>query len=202
VTASLVYRLPSILDPLDLNEVFAEERPLELEVGSGDGSFLVEYARRHPERNFLGIERLLGRLRKADRRARRAGLANVRLISIEASYFLRYLLPPRAVTAVHVYFPDPWPKRRHQKHRLINAGFVECVARVVQAGGAVHLRTDNRDYLEQITAVFGACSSFEALTPPEELLAVVTDFEREFRAQGVPTFAVSYRAVGGTAPGA
>lgn len=195
MTPPLIYRLPSILEPLDLNRVFADERPLELELGSGDGSFLVEYARRHPERNFLGIERLLGRLRKAERRARRAGLTNVRLISIEASYFLRYLLPPRAVTAVHVYFPDPWPKRRHQKHRLVNATFVECLGRAMPAGGAVHFRTDNRDYLDQITSLFGASPGFERMTPPEELLAVATDFEREFHAKGVPTFQVSYRVV-------
>ena len=82
-----------------------------MELGCGDASFLVDYARRHPERNFIGVERLLGRLRKLDRKGRRAGLTNLRGVRIESSYFLEYLLPPHSVSALHVYFPDPWPNQ-------------------------------------------------------------------------------------------
>ena len=81
---------------------------------------MVEHASRHPERNFLGIERLLGRLNKMDRKIRRAGLTNVKGVRIESGYFLRYLLPAKAAAALHIYFPDPWPKRRHRHHRLVN----------------------------------------------------------------------------------
>src|SRR5215470_2143609 len=90
--ATLVHRPPSYVERLDLSKLFAEAQPLEVELGSGDGSFLAHWAARHPQRNFLGVERLLGRLRKLDRKGRRAGLGNLRLLRIEASYCLTWLL--------------------------------------------------------------------------------------------------------------
>src|ERR1043166_9402668 len=114
--SSLLYPIPSIVKRIDLAALFPQSQPVEIELGSGDGSFLVEYARRHPERNFIGVERLLGRIRKTDRKGRRAGLTNLRGVRIESSYFLEYLLPAHAVAALHVYFPDPCPKRKHRKN--------------------------------------------------------------------------------------
>src|ERR1700674_5952815 len=102
---SLLYRLPSILERIDLASIFARPQPLEVELGSGDGSFLVDYARLRPDHNFIGVERLLGRIRKLDRKARRSGLANVGGVRIESSYFLEYLLPPNSAIALHIYFP-------------------------------------------------------------------------------------------------
>ena len=90
---SLIYSPASYVDRLDVGRLFSQPLPLEVELGSGDGSFLAQWARRCPERNFLGVERLLGRLRKLDRKGRRAGLTNLRLLRIEASYFLEWLLP-------------------------------------------------------------------------------------------------------------
>ena len=86
----MIYPLTSILDRIELARLFSKPQPLEVELGSGDGSFLAEYAARHPERNFIGVERLLGRLRKLDRKGRRAGLANLRGVRIESAYFLEY----------------------------------------------------------------------------------------------------------------
>src|SRR5450432_3991193 len=93
---NLVAGLRSIIEPLDLAEIFTKPQPLEVELGCGDASFLVEYARRNPEINFIGVERLLGRISKLDRKGRRAGLANLRGARIESSYFLQFLLPPNA----------------------------------------------------------------------------------------------------------
>src|SRR5712671_6390294 len=104
---SLIYKLGSITEVLKLSELFPASQPLEVELGSGDGSFLVEYAGGYPEHNFVGVERLLGRLRKMDRKGQRAGLANLRAVRIESSYFLEYLLPAHCVVALHIYFPDP-----------------------------------------------------------------------------------------------
>src|ERR1017187_7111140 len=104
---SLIYPLPSIIERIDLGKLFPGDAPLEVELGSGDSSFLVEYARRHAGHNFIGVERLLGRIRKLDRKGRRAGLTNLRGVQIESSYFLQYLLPPHSASALHVYFPDP-----------------------------------------------------------------------------------------------
>src|SRR5208283_5964383 len=131
--------LRSILEPLDLAELFPKPQPLEVELGCGDASFLVDYARRHPERNFIGVERLLGRIRKLDRKGQRAGLTNLRGVQIESAYFLQYLLPPRAASALHVYFPDPWPKKKHHKHRLINEGFPRLAQGALAPGGVVFL---------------------------------------------------------------
>src|SRR5277367_2386376 len=120
---SLLYALPTILERIELPQLFPKPQPLEVELGCGDASFLVEYARRHPEKNFIGVERLLGRLQKLDKKGRRIGLTNTRGVRIESAYFLEFLLPPHSATALHIYFPDPWPKKKHRHHRLIGEHF-------------------------------------------------------------------------------
>ncbi|HWY77985.1 MAG TPA: tRNA (guanosine(46)-N7)-methyltransferase TrmB [Verrucomicrobiae bacterium] len=189
---TLIYQLTSIIDRLDPGRIFLKPQPLEVELGSGDGSFLAQYAQRHPDRNFLGVERLLGRLRKLDRKGRRAGLTNLRGLRIESGYFLEYLLPPRSVSALHIYFPDPWPKRKHRKNRLVNERFIEVTHRALDDHGAVYLRTDDEDYFSQMTAVFAGTSRFAPTETPGELGAVITDFERGFQARGVSTLRAAY----------
>jgi len=192
----LVYPLPSITENLELEKLFSTSQPLEVELGSGDGSFLLEYAGRHPERNFLGVERLQGRISKLDRKGRRAGLKNLRGVRIECGYFLRYLLPAASVRVVHVYFPDPWPKRKHWGKRLVNADFPALVTRCLEPGGHVLLRTDDRDYYEQMQTVFQAATMFTPIETPMEVVEVVTDFEREFLSRGVQTLRATYTLTG------
>ncbi len=108
--------------PLDLGQVFPRPGPLEVDLGCGDGRFLVALAERFPERNFLGIEKLAGRVEAACRKGARRGLPNVRVLRIETSYAIQYLLPPASVEVVHLLFPDPWPKERHQRRRIVTAG--------------------------------------------------------------------------------
>jgi len=193
--ATLIIPLQSVVERLDLGRLFPRPQPLEVELGSGDGSFLAQYAAAHPERNFIGVERLLGRLRKLDRKARRLGLENLRCARIEAAYFLEYLLPPATAQALHVYFPDPWPKRRHQKHRLINERFPGLACLALAGGGAVYLRTDDAAYFAQMKAVFPACPSFEETPTPEDLAAAQTDFERDFLARGVGALRLAFRKI-------
>jgi tRNA (guanine-N7-)-methyltransferase len=193
IQADLLVELESILEPLDLAEIFPASQPLEVELGCGDASFLVEYARRHPDRNFIGVERLLGRLRKLDRKGRRAALTNLRGVQIESSYFLKYLLPPRSASGLHIYFPDPWPKKRHRKNRLINESFPPLAGTTLVPGGVVYLRTDDEDYFTQMTGVFGASREFQRIETPLELAELLTDFEREFRARGIQTLRAAYR---------
>jgi tRNA (guanine-N7-)-methyltransferase len=190
---SLIYDLPTILENLDLSKFFPTAQPLEVELGSGDGSFLVELARRSSNRNFIGIERLLGRIRKMERKARRAELTNLRGIRIESSYFLEYLLPPHSVEALHIYFPDPWPKRKHRRHRLINERFPQLASNVLTSGGTVYLRTDDRDYFDQMNRVFTDSQLFQHTETPGELAALLTDFEKDFRAQGINTLKAAYQ---------
>lgn len=193
ISTSLIYRPASWVERLRLEEMFPVPRPLEVELGSGDGSFMAKWAALKPERNFLGVERLLGRLRKLDRKAQRAGLANLRLMRIEAAYFLEFLLPLKSVTSMHLYFPDPWPKRKHRKNRLVNERFPELVSRVLVADGVMYLRTDDLDYFSQMREVFAADKRFVEVETPAELMAVITDFERGFQARGVGTNRAVYR---------
>ena len=173
--------------------MFPKPQPLEVELGAGDGSFLIQWAQRKPQHNFLGVERLLGRVRKIVRKATRAELPNVRVIRLEASYFLEYLLPHGSVTRLHVYFPDPWPKRKHKQNRLVNARFAEVSRRVLMPGAEIFLRTDDSDYFQQMCEVFGANSAFTSIETPTELREVKTDFERDFNARGTPTLVAAYR---------
>ncbi len=192
---NLVVELRSILKPLDTETIFPAIQPLEVELGCGDGSFLLNYAKQHPERNFIGVERLAGRIRKIDRKGRRTGLKNLRGVRIESSYFLEYLLPRQSAAALHIYFPDPWPKRKHWKHRFINERFPELAKRALAPGGIVYLRTDDKAYFEQMQSVFAASTSFRAVQTPVEVSDLVTDFEEDFLKRGVPTLRAAYQLI-------
>ena len=191
--AAIILQPASYVERLPIDKLFDTPQPLEIELGAGDGSFLAAWAALHPERNFFGVERLLGRLRKIERKVRRAGLLHMRLLRIEAGYFLEYMVPTRSVSAIHIYFPDPWPKRKHWRNRLINDGFTEVVARALIPGGMIYLRTDDPPYFAQMKQVFERNSKFEAIPTPSELKAVLTDFERGFHARGVSTLHAAYR---------
>jgi tRNA (guanine-N7-)-methyltransferase len=176
-------------EPLDLAALFPQPgAPLEVDLGSGDGAFLVEMARRAHERNFLGVERLLGRLRRTSRRWARVGGPHVRLLRIESHYFVRYLLPRESVSVFHVMFPDPWPKRRHQAKRLIQTAFLDDVQKALAPGGELRLTTDSLPYFEQMRAVFKPHPGFaeEPWTPGDDYPQ--TDFERHFREKGLPIY--------------
>ena len=117
------------------------------------------------------------------------------MMRIEAAYFVEYLLPPKSICALHIYFPDPWPKRRHWKNRLVNARFTELAAIALKLGGALYLRTDDLDYFAQMSSVFQRNSKFRAIETPGSLLGIPTDFEREFHAKGTATLSAAYERV-------
>lgn len=192
---NLIFQLPTILEPLRLADLFPQPQPLEVELGCGDASFLVEYAKQNPAKNFIGVERLLGRLQKLDRKGRRTGLKNVRGIRIESAYFLRYLLPQGSTSALHIYFPDPWPKKKHRRHRLINEQFPALARGALTPGGCIFLRTDDTDYFGQMNEVFDAAKEFTKVETPPWLAEITTDFERDFNAQGIQTLHAAYRAL-------
>ena len=174
--------------PLDLAALFPVNpgAPLELDLGSGDGAFLVEMAHATPDRNFLGVERLLGRVRRTCRRLARTGARNARLIRLESHYLVRYLLPPGSVSVIHVMFPDPWPKRKHHPKRLIQTDFLDAVWAALAPGGELRLTTDDLPYFQHMRAVFEPHTGFaeEPWTPGADYPQ--TDFERHFRSQGLP----------------
>lgn len=192
----LIYQLPSILKRIDLTHLFDQAQPLEVELGCGDASFLLNYSRAHPHRNFIGVERLLGRISKLDRKGRRLGLTNLRGVRIESGYFLEYLLPTHCAEALHIYFPDPWPKLKHRRHRFINERFPALACQSLIPGGTVFLRTDDADYFEQMLRVFAEDARFQLVETPAALLEWKTDFEVDFNARGIPTRHAAYRVAG------
>jgi tRNA (guanine-N7-)-methyltransferase len=190
---SLIHQFESILERMDVATLFPVQQPLEVELGCGDASFLIEYARRNPGTNFLGVERLLGRVNKVDRKGRRLGLTNIRGVRIESAYLMAHLLPAGCARALHIYFPDPWPKKKHRRFRLINERFTTLAWQVLSPGGTVYLRTDDEDYFAQMTEVFNADRRFQPVETPQSLAEVVTDFERGFNAEGITTRRAAYR---------
>jgi len=174
--------------PVRWPDVFNTAGPVEIDVGCGKGGFLLWAAQARPQSNFLGIERQLVRLRKVDGKIRRLGLANAKLVRIEAGYFISKVVPDGSVAAYHVYFPDPWPKRRHQAHRLFQPEFVTALWRTLQPRGVVNVATDDAAYDSDIRKVMGDQGRFGETIPetlPEE---ATTEFERVFRQAGQPIY--------------
>jgi len=140
----------SVSGPFDFAALFGNAGPVEVEIGTGKGRFLLAQAAARPDVNFLGIEWSLKYLRVTKDRAARAGLANVRLFRADARHVLQALLPDRSVVRLHVYCPDPWPKKRHHKRRVFSHATLEQMARVLVPGGFLDLSTDVRGYFDEI----------------------------------------------------
>jgi len=195
--ATIPFELESIVAPLDTGSLFAHQpdAPLEVDLGCGDGSFLTAMAERIPERNFIGVERLLGRVRRTARRAACLGLCNVRLVRLESSYLVRYLLLRESVAVMHLMFPDPWPKRRHHPRRLVQPDFLEAARLALKPGGELRLTTDDHPYYLHMRKVFEAFPGFseEPWEPGEDYPQ--TDFEQLFRAKGLPVYRALLRKV-------
>lgn len=182
---SVIHHPPDWVSRLDWTTVFDRRQPLEIDLGCGKGAFLLWAAAQRPQHNFLGVDRLLGRLRRVDAKAIRNGLDNLRLLRIEATYFVQYLVPAASVSVYHIYFPDPWPKRRHHPRRLFAPPFVEQLARSLVDNGEVRTATDDADYFQQICRVMNEASPFDQqATAAGEAPAVPTDFERRWTAEG------------------
>ena len=178
----------SFFQTLPLEKVFAQSAPLEVDIGSGEGSFLLAMASKHPHRNFLAIERLLGRVRKTLHEAQLRSLENVRVLRAESAYSVRYLLPPGSVDTFHVAFPDPWPKRRHWPRRLINLEFLESCHAALAKGGELRIKTDHSGYFEQIEEVIANSPQFTRVEWPNDPDYPRTDFERKFERRGLPIY--------------
>lgn len=127
-------------------DLFAQRWPLEIEIGAGRGRFLLHRAAAHPDRNFLGIDYRRRFLREGVERAERRGLANLLFCQSEAEEVVPHLVPDESIEVFHIYFPDPWHKRKHHKRRLLTPSFFKLLHRGLQPGGRLELATDNFDY--------------------------------------------------------
>ena len=175
------------------------DRPFELEIGSGKGTFLVQQSELQKETNFLGIEWAGEFFRFAADRIRRRSLANVRMLHDDASEVVRHRLPDGCCRVVHLYFSDPWPKTRHHKRRVIQDATMEAFHRVIEPGGELRLVTDHDDlwaWYETHALRHSDRYEREIFERPEsagEGEVVGTNFERKFRREGRPFHAMTLR---------
>ncbi|MGH8150143.1 MAG: tRNA (guanosine(46)-N7)-methyltransferase TrmB [Steroidobacteraceae bacterium] len=149
--------------PLDLAGLFGRDAPRVVEIGFGNGSHLAALAASHPDRDYLGIEVHPPGVGHLLRLLEQQGLANVRLSADDAVQVLDVQVPPAALEEIHILFPDPWPKKRHHKRRLIQAAFAACLADRLKSGGLLKLATDWRPYADQMLEVLEACASLDNL---------------------------------------
>lgn len=177
---------PDYFRKLDKAEIFpGPKRQLEIDLGCGAGSFLAGLAGHHPERDFLGVERLLGRARKAYRKACRGDLENLKVLRLEISYALEWLLPDACASRIHLLFPDPWPKKRHHKRRLVTAEFCAALGRVLEPGGEFLLKTDDVEYFEESMTVLAASPDLDEIAWEDgAFFYPQTDFEHRWLGRG------------------
>jgi len=180
--------------PLDFEEIYRRRAPVEVDLGCGDGSFLVAIAAENPGKDFLGIERLLGRVRATCRRIERGRLTNARVLRFEISYAVEWLLPVNSVTTFHLMFPDPWPKRRHAPRRLVNENFLASLHRALVPNGTVRIATDQTEYFRQITRLVSQSPLF-AIISDAGPTAAMSKFEKQFAEEGVKIQRLALRKV-------
>ena len=185
----------TLAKPLDLADIFGNDAPVELEVGIGKGLFLEHSARQNPHKNYMGIDYARKYFRRARERIEKRPIYNVRLVLTEALTFFQESLPENSISVVHVYYPDPWPKKRHHKRRLFRVEFVEMVARVLVPGGTLFVATDHEDYWEWISDVLEKQNFLQKsnlLPEPPEGLKGLTSFQIKYFKEGRSIFRIGY----------
>jgi tRNA (guanine-N7-)-methyltransferase len=184
--------------PWDAAVLFGRVAPLEVEVGSGKGLFLRCAAAERPEVDFLGIEIAVKYARFAAAALANRNSANAKVVLGDASRVFNELLPEAALAAVHVYFPDPWWKRRHEKRRLMNESFLRHIERTLISGGAFHFWSDVKEYFQASLELLAACTSLQGPfevpeSPAEHDMAYRTHFERRIRLHNEPVYRAEFR---------
>lgn len=190
----------SLQGHLHWTETFGNDNPVEIEIGTGKGTFLINTAKANPDINYLGIEWAKKYYLYAADRARRWGLSNVRLLRCDARDFFTHNIPPQSIQTLHIYFPDPWPKKRHHKRRLFNPQFLASAIAVLVPDGQLHLVTDYQEYFEIVQPLLTDCPHLQILDfAPRETAQigewVGTNFERKYLAQGRTIYSCSARKI-------
>lgn len=195
-TANVLLEESITQGPIDFKAIFGNTRPVEIEIGTGKGTFLLERAQARPEVNFLGIEYAKAYCCYAADRFRRHGLTNVRMLHADAGDFFKACVPAKSLLRVHIYFPDPWPKRRHHRRRLFQPSFLAEVRRVLRIGGELIIVTDHMGYFNQVRNVLASSGEGFATVPMPRMTDVEgeivgTNFERKYIAEGRPFYSAT-----------
>jgi tRNA (guanine-N7-)-methyltransferase len=179
---------------LGRDEICRGGRPLEVDLGCGDGSFLMEMAREYPERDFLGVERLLGRVRKVCKKLTRRRLENARVLRLDSRYVVEWLLPEAEISRIHLLCPDPWPKLRHNRRRTMQLEFLEATRKALVPGGEFLFMTDHEEYFQWAVAKVAEFGKFERLEWEEDTFFYPkTDFQVQWEAEGKSMFRLRCR---------
>jgi tRNA (guanine-N7-)-methyltransferase len=181
------YGLPFAARLHDLDAVFCRAAPKILEIGSGMGETTAAIALAHPENDYLAVEVHTPGVGSLLKKTSELGLANLRVVQHDAVEVLRDMVAPGTLAAIHVFFPDPWPKKRHHKRRLLQADFVALAATRLAPGGLLHVATDWQDYAEQVLAVLSECGALRNTAQgfaPRPGWRPETKFERRGRKLG------------------
>ena len=182
----------SAAERLNLRELFGRVAPVHIDLGCGDGSFLRLLAAERPDTDFLGIERLLRRVRSSSRKA--ADLPNVRIIRSETMFVLQHLLPADSIESFYLLFPDPWPKRRHHRRRIVTPGFLSAINDCLIENGSIFIATDDDDYFAAIRRLTIGPKNFVTIDSGAWTLPATT-FEQKFAASGIPIHRLELRKV-------
>ncbi len=175
---------------LSVAELFPDspDHPVDIDLGCGDGGFLLQMAEKYPDRNFLGMERLLGRVRKIWKGAETRGLDNVRVLRCDTNYAVEYLLPREFASRIHFLCPDPWPKEKHAERRqMCQIPFLKQLHDRLLPQGELLFKTDHFEYFEESQEVVSTpeCGFFQQINWPEdETFYPQTDFEKQWLSQG------------------
>ena len=187
----LAHELESFDRKIDFATLFGRTAPVELEIGTGKGTFMLNRARAYPQHDFFGIEWASKFYRYALDRFARWELTNVRLCRTDALHLVTRSITAGSLAAVHIYFPDPWPKKRHHKRRLLQPLFAQTLLRVLSAGGRLAIATDHAEYFEQIEQVIGAVDGFVTIPFDDPQFGIAdnmtgTNFETKYVEEGRP----------------
>ena len=187
------------MQKIDFDEIFRHPGPVHIEIGSGKGTFLLNEARAHRRTNFLGIEWARKYYRHAVDRIGRWQLENVRIIRTDAATFIKESIPTASVECFHIYFPDPWPKKRHHKRRLFSDSNLDQLLRCLSPAGVIKLATDHAEYFTQIKTVLawreGALYKIDFLpvAGAKQGESVGTNFERKYIKEKRPIYTIAIR---------
>jgi tRNA (guanine-N7-)-methyltransferase len=187
-----------VLDPretgftlLDFGQLFGNANPAILEIGSGKGRFLIASAMERPDVNFIGIEKSLHYHRVIAERVGKRGLENVRLINHDAFVVMQKMIADASIAEIHIYFPDPWPRKREQKRRIIRPDALAEMRRILVDGGSGIYVTDHREYFEVAAPLIAQWFASEARIPgPDD--PPRTNYEAKYRAEGRPIYEVRF----------
>lgn len=179
--------------PIDLAQVFGNHNELVLEIGFGDGDFLIEMAERHPEKNFLGIEIKTKRFKIAVKASEHRKNGNLKFLHMNAEIAVKEIFPENVFSLIYINFPDPWPKDRHHKHRIVNSEFLGALSKIMKKDGVLEIASDHKEYIDHTFDVFENISFFKSQYPDPGYLhnlpnRLHTKYEKEFRKEGREIF--------------